>query len=80
MLGGLHGLHVAQLMPLPLAVSCFSKIQIGFTFMVTAHPGNSGQSPEGHEMDVCVWLLRCEESKCGLLLWSLAYTTACTPV
>jgi len=23
-------LHVAQLMPLPLAVSCFSKIQIGF--------------------------------------------------
>jgi len=23
-------LHTAQLMPLPLAVSCFSKIQIGF--------------------------------------------------
>jgi len=30
-------LHTAQLMPLPLAVSCFSKIQIGFTFLVTAH-------------------------------------------
>jgi len=33
-------LHVAQLMPLPLTVSCFSKIQIGFTFLVPAHPGS----------------------------------------
>jgi len=32
-------LHVAQLMPLPFTVSCFSKIQIGFTFLVLAHPG-----------------------------------------
>jgi len=32
-------LHVAQLMPLPLIVSCFSKIQIGFTFLVLAYPG-----------------------------------------
>jgi len=31
--------QVAQLMPLPLAVSCFSKIQIGFTFLVPAHVG-----------------------------------------
>ena len=30
-------LHVAQLMPLPLTVSCFTKIQIGFTFLVLAH-------------------------------------------
>ena len=36
-------LHMAQLMPLPLTVSCFSKIQIGFTFLVPAHPGNPGQ-------------------------------------
>jgi len=27
-------LHTAQLMPLPLAVSCFSKIQTGFTFLL----------------------------------------------
>ena len=27
-----------QLMPLPLTVSCSSKIQIGFTFLVPAHP------------------------------------------
>ena len=36
-------LHMAQLMPLPLAVSCFSRIQIGFTFLVPAHPGGPGQ-------------------------------------
>ena len=28
--------HMVQLMPLPLTVSCFSKIQIGFTFLVLA--------------------------------------------
>jgi len=33
-------LHMVQLMPLPLTVSCFSKIQIGFTFLVPAHPGS----------------------------------------
>jgi len=36
-------LHMAQLMPLPLTVSCFSKIQIGFTFLVPAHAGSPGQ-------------------------------------
>ena len=36
-------LHMAQLMPLPLNVSCFSKIQTGFTFLVLAHPGSPGQ-------------------------------------
>ena len=36
-------LHMAQLMPMPLTVSCFSKIQIGFTFLVLAHPGSPGQ-------------------------------------
>jgi len=36
-------LHMAQLMALPLTVSCFSKIQIGFTFLVPAHLGSPGQ-------------------------------------
>ena len=36
-------LHMAQLMPLPLPVFCFSKIQIGFTFLVPAHPGSPGK-------------------------------------
>ena len=35
-------LHMAQLMPLPLTVSCFSKIQVGFTFLVPAHLGSPG--------------------------------------
>ena len=34
---------MSQLMPLPLTVCCFSKIQIGFTFLVPAHPGSPGQ-------------------------------------
>ena len=38
-------LHMAQLMPLPLTVSCFSKIQIGYTFLVPAHPGSAGKEP-----------------------------------
>ena len=36
-------LHMAQLMPLPLTVSCFSKIQIGVALLVPAHPGSAGQ-------------------------------------
>ena len=36
-------LHIAQLMPLPLTVSCYSKIQIGFTLLVPAHPGSPGK-------------------------------------
>jgi len=36
-------LHMAQLMPLPLTVTCFSKIQIGFTLLVPAHLGSPGK-------------------------------------
>ena len=36
-------LHMAQLMPLPLTVSCSSKIQIGFTSLVPAYPGCPGK-------------------------------------
>ena len=45
-------LHMAQLMPLPLTVSCFSKIQIGFTFLVLVHLG----SPVCVCVCVCVYL------------------------
>ena len=31
-------------MPLPLIVSCFSKIQSGCTFLVPAHPGSPGET------------------------------------
>jgi len=46
-------LHMAQLMPLPLTVSCFSKIQIGFTFLVPAQPGSPGQRAAKREC-LCV--------------------------
>ena len=47
-------LHMAQLMPLPLTVSRFSKIQIGFTFLVPAHPGSPGKGPLNGCVCVCV--------------------------
>ena len=43
-------LHMAHLMPMPLIVFRFSKIQIGFTFLVPAHPG----SPDKGPLNVCV--------------------------
>ena len=46
-------LHTAQLMPLPLTVSCFSKIQTGFTFLVPAHLGSPGKGP----LNGCVCVL-----------------------
>jgi len=47
-------LHTAKLMPLPLTVSCFSKIQIGFTFLVPAHLGSPGKRAV-KRMSVCVY-------------------------
>ena len=61
-------LHMDQLMPLPLTISCFSKIQIGFTFLVPAHQGSPGQ---GAMLNVCVMsdsisaFLHASKSKCG---------------
>jgi len=49
-------LHMAQLMPLQLTVSCFSKIQTGFTFLVPAHPGSTGQRAVKRAF-VCVTIL-----------------------
>jgi len=51
-------LRIAQLMPLPLTISCFSKIQIGFTFLVPAHPGSPGQKAV-KRVCVCVCNLHC---------------------
>jgi len=41
-------LHTAQLMPLPLTVSCFSEIHIGFTFLVPADPDSAGRRAVKH--------------------------------
>ena len=50
--------HMAQLMPLPLTVSCFSKIQVEFSFLVPAHAGSPGQRAVKWEC-VCVCVCVC---------------------
>ena len=52
-------LHMAQLMPLPLTVSCFGKIQIGFTFLVPAHLGSPGKGPLNGCVCFCVCVCVC---------------------
>jgi len=54
-------LHTAQLMPPPLTVSCFSKIRIGFTFLVPAHPGSHGKGP----LNGCVCVRVCARAVSG---------------
>ena len=81
-------LHMAQLMPLSLTVSCFSKIQIGSTFLVPAHPGSPGQTAIKL---VCVCVFVCyrlqQQHAAGLLLStqgsrcrSIAARRACSTV
>ena len=53
-------MHMAQLMPLPLTISCFSKIQIGFTFLVAAHPHCPGQRAVKR---VCVCVCVCARAR-----------------
>ena len=53
-------LHTAQLMPPPLTVSCFSKIQTGFTFLVPAHLGSPGKMAV-KRVCVCVCVLYASE-------------------
>ena len=48
---------MTQLMPLPLTVSCFSKIRTGFTFLVPAHQGSPGKRAVKR---VCVCVCVCE--------------------
>jgi len=57
-------LHMAQLMPLPLTVSCFSKIQISFTFLVPAHLGSPGKRAIKR---ACVCVCVCCQSICMLM-------------
>jgi len=52
-------LHMAELMPLPLSVSCFNKIQIGFTFLVPADLGSPGKRAVKRAR-VCVCVCFCE--------------------
>jgi len=53
---------MAQLMPLPLTVSCFIKIQICFTFLVPAHLGSPGQR-------AVKWVHVCVVERINILGW-----------
>ena len=64
-------LRMAQLMPLPLTVSCFSEIQIGFAFLVPAHPGSPGQRAVKR---VCVCVCVFDVRKTALKLQSSVNT------
>ena len=57
-------LHMAQLMPLPLTVSCFSKIQIGIAFLLPAHTGSRGKRAVKR---VCVCVCVCVASVCAVM-------------
>jgi len=65
-------LHMVQLMQLPLTVSCFSKIQIGFTFMVPADPGSPGQRAVKR---VCVY---CADNGNSKAEWSGVCVCVCS--
>ena len=64
-------LHMAQLIPVPLTVSCFGKIEIGFTFLVPAHLGSPGKRAVKR---VCVCVCVCVL----LLLLHYNYYSHCT--
>jgi len=51
-------LHIVQLIPLPLTVSCFSKIQIGFTFLVPTDLDSPGKRAV-KRVCVCVCVCVC---------------------
>jgi len=51
--------------PADVTVSCFSKIQIGFTFLVLAHPDSPGQRAVKR---VCVCVCLCVFAVCALKL------------
>jgi len=69
--------HMAKLMPLPLTVACFSKIQIGFAFLVPANLGSPGQRAVWEDpglnltVDGCVYL----NGHCDMLPWARAVCT-----
>ena len=73
-------LHMAQLMPLPLTIFCFSKVQIGFTLLVPAHlhsPGDPDKGPLNGLVCVCVCVIirkavnQCTSIICGQFAVSL---------
>ena len=76
-------LHTAQLMPLPLTVSSFSKIKIDFTFLVPTHPGSPGKGP----LNGCVCVCFCiafsvlfTAARSDIMTWENQYVKNCMHV
>ena len=68
--GGAIRNEMAQLMPLPLTVSCFSKSQIGFTFLLSVHRSSSGKGPlNGCLLFVYYYYPRESEGLCFYRRW-----------
>ena len=69
---------MAQLMPLPLTVSCLSEIQIGFTLLVLAHPGSPGKRAVKQVcVSVCVLYKLCFHNHNVVRLLSYVNMCAC---
>jgi len=64
------GLHMAQQIPLPLTVSCFSKIQIGFL-----EPAHLGSPRQRAVKRVCVCVCVLSQLKDPILPTGLASST-----
>ena len=71
-------LHMAKLMPLPLTVSCFNKIQIGFSFLVPAHPGCPGQRAV-KRLCMCQYISR-STTRIVPSLWALVWAYRFTAI
>jgi len=73
-------LHKAQLMTLPLTVSCFSKIQIGFTFLdFTEARDSEWQWHQLGHMQVCTALQRDSHASTPPLSFLQAGCPSCHP-
>ena len=76
-------LHMSQLMPLPLTVSCFSKIQIGFTFLVPADLGSPSKRAV-KRVCVCVCVFVCTSTyfvnlaACRLVVYWSVFQNVCS--
>ena len=73
-------LHMAQLMPLPLTVSCFSKIQIGFTFLALAHPGSPGKRAVKRVCVCMYWFAGAYEGLASAAIVLLKHDVSSLPV
>jgi len=75
-------LHMAQLMPLPLTVSCFIKIQIGFIFLLPAHLGSPGKRAVKRVcvcvlcVDITIVLVNCSVNVQQICMWSICQVTS----